>query len=99
VGYDIDEAVDLLFEPIRDEDEAAALSGEVYPLPPRGDQVDLLPALREQLLLRVPDHVVCDEACRGLCPQCGTDLNRAACSCVPETAPGPWEALRKLKFD
>jgi uncharacterized protein len=99
VGYDIDDAVDLLYEPLAGEEEEVALSGEVYPLPPRGDQIDLKPALREQLLLRVPDHVVCDEACRGLCPQCGTDLNRETCSCVPVAASGPWDALRKLKFD
>ena len=99
VGYEIDDSVDLLFEPMQDEAEEAALSGEVYPLPARGDQVDLLPALREQFLLRVPDYVVCGEDCRGLCPQCGTDLNRATCACVPEAGPSPWDALKKLKFD
>ena len=99
VEQEIDDKVDLLFEPLADEDEEAALSGEVYPLPSRGDQIDLRPALREQLLLQVPDHVVCDEACRGLCPKCGTDLNHAACSCVPDADPGPWDALTKLKFD
>src|SRR5688500_15742336 len=37
----VDVDVDLLFEPMADEEEEAALSGEVYPLPPRGDQIDL----------------------------------------------------------
>jgi uncharacterized protein len=95
----IEEPVDLLFEPISDEEEEFALSGEVYPLPARGDQVDLRPALREQLLLKVPDHVVCKEACRGLCPRCGTELNRSQCSCVPEVEQSTWDALKKLKFD
>lgn len=95
----VDVDVDLLYEPLADEDEEVALSGEVYPLPPRGDQIDLRPALREQLLLQVPDYVVCEEDCRGLCPKCGTDLNRATCSCVPEAGPSPWDALTKLKFD
>jgi uncharacterized protein len=97
VEQEVDIDVDLLFEPLADEE--AELSGEVYPLPPRGDQIDLRPALREQLLLQVPDYVVCDENCRGLCPKCGTDLNRATCSCVPEADPSPWDALTKLKFD
>ena len=99
VEQEIDDSVELLFEPIADEEEEVALSGEVYPLPPRGDQIDLRPALREQLLLRVPDYVECGEDCRGLCPQCGTDLNRATCSCVPATGSSPWDALTKLKFD
>jgi uncharacterized protein len=99
VEQQIEEPVDLLFEPLADKEEEVALSGEVYPLPARGDQVDLRPALREQLLLKVPDHALCDEACRGLCPRCGTDLNRSDCSCVPEAEPGPWDALKKLNFD
>jgi uncharacterized protein len=99
VEQQVDVDVDLLYEPMADEDEEAALSGEVYPLPPRGDQIDIRPALREQLLLRVPDYVVCDEGCRGLCPKCGTDLNRETCSCVPAADPSPWDALTKLKFD
>ena len=99
VQHEIDDRFELLYEPISDEEEEVALSGEVYPLPPRGDVIDLRPALREQLLLRVPEYVECGEDCRGLCPQCGTDLNRATCSCVPETGPGPWDALTKLKFD
>src|SRR5687768_8281814 len=99
VEHEIDDSVEMLFEPIADEEEEVALDGEVYPLPPRGDTIDLRPALREQLLLRVPDYVECGEDCRGLCPQCGTDLNRATCSCVPEKGPSPWDALTKLKFD
>jgi uncharacterized protein len=99
VEHLIDDGIEMLFEPIADEEEVVALDGEVYPLPPRGDTIDLRPALREQLLLRVPDYVECGEDCRGLCPQCGTDLNRATCSCVPEKGPSPWDALTKLKFD
>lgn len=98
VPTEVDDTVDLLYEPL-DPEEEEDLSGEVYPLPPRGNELDLGPALREQILLRVPEYVVCEEACRGLCPQCGTNLNQAACSCVPETGGNPWDALKKLKFD
>lgn len=94
----VEDSVDLLYEPLQDE-ERDELEGEVYPLPSRGDEVDLGPALREQLLLRIPEFVVCSDACRGLCPQCGTDLNEATCSCVPDPGAGPWDALKTLKFD
>ena len=99
VDVEVDDAFDMLFEPVEGTEEAAELDGEVYPLPARGDVLDLGPALREQLLLRVPEHVVCDEACRGLCPQCGADLNRTTCDCVPERPSSPWDALKDLKFD
>lgn len=98
VSTEVDETVDLLFEPLAAEEEEA-LGGEVYPLPPRGDVIDLTPAVREQLLLQVPEFVVCSEACRGLCPQCGADLNQGSCDCVPEASPSPWDALKNVKFD
>lgn len=99
VDTPVETTVDVLYEELKSEEEEQELSGEVYPLPARGDTVDLWPALREQLLLNVPVYVVCQESCRGLCPQCGTDLNQTTCSCVPERAASPWSALKDVKFD
>jgi len=92
------DTVDLLFERLTPA-EAEDLGGEVLALPERGDNLDLGPAIREQLLLRVPEHVVCKESCRGLCPQCGAELNREVCDCVPAADEGPWSALKKIRFD
>jgi uncharacterized protein len=94
----IEDTVDMLFEPLS-QDEALELGGEVYPLPDRGDQLDLSDPLREQLLLRVPDYVLCRDDCRGLCPHCGTDLNRGSCDCVDEAPASPWTALKNIKFE
>lgn len=67
-----------------------------YPLPGQAVEVDLRPAVREELALAVPRYVVCREDCRGLCPQCGKDLNAGPCGCAP--APDPrWRALADLK--
>jgi uncharacterized protein len=98
VAVGVDDEVTLLYEPLTGEDEDE-LGGEVYPLPARGDELDLRPALREQLLLRVPRFAVCVESCRGLCPTCGANLNESTCECVPEADSGPWAELKKLKFD
>jgi len=97
VEREVDDTVDLFFEPLGPEDEDA--QGEVYPLPERGDELDLREALREQVLLRAPEFALCSEACRGLCPQCGADLNTDPCDCVPEQAASPWNALKNVKFD
>jgi len=52
--------------------------------------------VREELLLAVPEYVLCREDCAGLCAQCGKDLNEGPCSCVP--APDPrWDGLRALE--
>jgi uncharacterized protein len=63
-----------------------------------GDEIDLAPLVREQLLLALPTRPLCHDDCRGLCPQCGIDLNRGECRC--ETArPDPRLAvLRSLKI-
>lgn len=98
VRVDVADEVTLLFEPLAG-DEEEELEGEVYPLPARGDELDLRPALREELILRRPDFVVCSETCRGLCPTCGANLNETTCSCVPVEESSPWSALKNLKFD
>lgn len=50
----------------------------------------------ENLIVNIPMQIVCREDCRGLCPQCGADLNVGPCSCEGPTDPR-WDALRKLK--
>lgn len=72
---------------------------EVYALPPRGGELDLEVPLREHLLLAVPEYVICEEACRGFCPRCGTNLNQASCECVVEEEDPRWAALRRLRSE
>ena len=45
------------------------------------DQIDLGQLMREQFYLAVPMKPLCNDACRGLCPVCGTNLNRSTCEC------------------
>ena len=97
VEHEVDEHVDLLFAPPAEGQEEGD-DGEVYPLP-RGDELDLTDAVREHVVLGAPEFALCREECRGLCPGCGKDLNEGDCSCVPEAAPSPWDALRNLKLD
>jgi uncharacterized protein len=49
-----------------------------------GRQLDLRDETREALLLELPITPHCQEACRGLCPRCGSDLNLGPCGC-PES--------------
>jgi uncharacterized protein len=46
-----------------------------------GEEIDLSELVRESVLLGVPLAPLCREDCRGLCPRCGTDRNRATCAC------------------
>ena len=51
--------------------------------------LDLADLLREQFVLTLPMKPLHDEACRGLCPECGANLNRTDCSHAPK-----WEDPR-----
>ncbi len=67
-----------------------------YPLARDATLIDLAPAIREELILAVPRYVECRAECRGLCPQCGQDLNAGPCGCAPARDPR-WGALAALK--
>lgn len=62
-----------------------------------GDGLLLEDVLREQVLLSVPLKIVCRDDCKGLCPQCGQNLNQGECGCSPQAADPRWEALGGLK--
>lgn len=47
-----------------------------------GEVIDLAEPLQEQILLALPLQPLCVETCRGLCPQCGVDLNTDSCTCA-----------------
>jgi uncharacterized protein len=56
---------------------------EIFPIDDH-HQVDLTEAIRQNVLLAIPMVTLCREDCKGLCPQCGKDLNLGACECKPE---------------
>jgi len=56
---------------------------EIFPIDER-HQVDLTEAVRQNVLLALPMVAVCQPDCKGLCPQCGHDLNLGPCACEPE---------------
>ena len=61
------------------------------------DQIDLNELLREQFYLALPMKPLCREDCRGLCPQCGTNLNSGECSCAPAWEDPRLAALKALQ--
>ncbi len=88
VGGDLRVEFRELFEP-------DPRDGETYLL--RNDHLDLAPLSREALLLDLPLAPLCAEDCRGLCPNCGADLNRGECRCVAELGDSRWAALDVLR--
>lgn len=46
---------------------------------PEDAQIDLEPLIREYALLEIPINPICKPDCKGLCPECGQDLNIKDC--------------------
>ena len=63
----------------------------------QGDEVDLTPLIREQALLALAERPLCREECRGLCPQCGANLNEGDCGCSHGGLDPRLAVLRSLK--
>ena len=63
-----------------------------------GDTIDLAPLVHDAVFLELPLTPLCREDCRGLCVQCGIDLNDAACECQAPVDPR-WAKLSELRFD
>lgn len=62
-----------------------------------GNELDLAQVAREQILLNLPDQVLCREDCKGICPTCGKDLNEGECGCGGDDIDPRWAALKDLK--
>jgi uncharacterized protein len=77
-------------------DEIEVTEDDVDLYPYDDDEVDLEPLLREQVILAVPFAPLCREDCKGLCTQCGVDLNQTNCGCERSIDPR-LAALKDLK--
>lgn len=62
---------------------------------PGANQIALDGMIREEILLHFPPIPVCSLSCKGLCDQCGTNLNQKTCSCDPNsTRANPFTVLK-----
>lgn len=61
------------------------------------EELELLPLLLEQIQLNVPMKPLCRAACKGICPQCGKDLNQGDCDCEKTEIDPRWEALKAFQ--
>ena len=77
-------------------DAEALEDPDAYPIAADAGEIDLRPAVREELLLAAPRFLLCRDDCRGLCPRCGKDLNAGPCGCPPDTDQR-WAGLAALK--
>ena len=99
-SWPVDETFDLRFQPrttetaetereIEEDDFSTAFYDD--------DTIDLGELMREQFYLSMPMKPLCTDACRGLCAQCGTNLNRTPCDCARGWEDPRFAALKALR--
>jgi uncharacterized protein len=79
--------------------EAEAEEEFVYAVPAKAREIDLMDAIREHVVLGLPEYAECREDCKGLCPHCGTNLNETKCDCTADPVDDRWAALKRVKLD
>jgi uncharacterized protein len=64
-----------------------------------GDQIDIAPAIREYVLIDLPNDPLCRADCGGICPVCGIDRNVDVCECDTTVSDDRWAALDSLDLE
>lgn len=69
---------------------------DIEVLPDNTRELDLSNLINEVFLINRPIQNTCKEDCRGLCPDCGKNLNLTTCDCKSERIDPRLEKLKSL---
>jgi uncharacterized protein len=102
VHEDIAREFDLFYKPMasmtKEEEERLKLDDTEIAFF-EGEGMFLADVLAEQVLLALPMKAICRSDCRGLCPQCGVNLNNEECRCESHSVDSRTAPLARLKQD
>jgi len=57
--------------------------------------IDIFEILRQQVFLVISEKHLCSDLCKGLCSNCGVNLNLESCDCTKELKTSPFAILKK----
>lgn len=63
----------------------------------KGTTIDITDYLSEMVSLSFPVKILCDTHCKGLCSNCGTDLNLNSCKCKESWVSPDFAILKNYK--
>ena len=79
------------------------LEDDEFDVLPDDRKLDLLPLIQSAITLDIPVIPLCDDDCKGLCTQCGANLNEGPCDCAQEddgiNPNNPFAALKDFKIE
>ncbi len=80
-------------------EEVELQSEELGLIPFSAAEIDLRPDLGQEIVMALPQQVLCKTTCQGLCPVCGNNLNRGCCNCEPPIFHAGLAALKDIKIN
>jgi uncharacterized protein len=80
----------------QESDRGGCNPDEVRLISPDMREIDIGDDVRQFMMLAVPQKILCEESCAGLCQGCGRNLNRERCTCTAEKIDPRWDKLRGL---
>ena len=69
---------------------------DIEVLPDNTKEIELNELINEVFLINRPIQNTCKEDCKGLCPDCGKNLNQTTCNCKNERIDPRLEKLKSL---
>lgn len=63
-----------------------------------GDTIDLSKEIAQQIIMALPYKPLCQKTCKGLCSQCGINLNHGSCQCDNQNQSNPFAVLKTLRL-
>ena len=71
---------------------------------PEDNRLDLEPLVMAGIVIDLPLVPLCSEDCKGLCSQCGANLNEGPCGCTHDeeetiSASNPFAVLKNIEFE
>jgi len=71
---------------------------EAFPIDLERLEVDLSEFVRQELYLVLPELIYCKPKCKGVCDQCGQNLNRGTCHCqkAANQEENPFQKLKDM---
>lgn len=93
-----EEDFECSFEEVLKKEDEKAVSDDKNPdaVYFRGNSVELDEIVLNNVLLALPLKRLCKDDCRGLCANCGKNLNLGGCDCDTRTVDPRFEALDKF---
>lgn len=75
---------------LKDEDEEVIYYSD--------EKLDITEEVMTMIILSLPMKPLCKEDCKGICPQCGVNLNKHKCNCVVEDIDPRFAVLKDLRL-